>query len=81
MVQVGRGEDLDRVDPGVGQQIIELGVGGPATPQIGGRLRPTVNRVAHRHDLAVRMFDVAGHVQRRDVARAHNAQPDDFPQT
>ena len=50
VVKVGRGEDLDGVDVGVAQKVVELGIGPGDTPlgrHFGG---PTLAGVAHRDD-------------------------------
>ena len=76
LVEMGRGEDLDRVDVRVGQQLVEARVHGRDAP-LGRHLAGLVfPRVAHRHHVAAGVREVPGHVHGRDVADADDSDPD-----
>ncbi len=75
MVEVGRGEDLDGVDAGVGQHGVEIGVRrrcSPGRSHLGGAALPWVADRDHR---AAGVLEIAGHVHRGDVSGSDDSDP------
>ena len=79
VVQVGRGQDLHRVDGVVRQHVVQVGVVRLGAPLL-GRLAPDLLvGVAHGDDVAARVLEVPPHVHDRDVARAQHARAGPCP--
>ena len=76
VVQVGGGQDLDRVDVVVGEEGVDVGVDLGHAPALGGLAGDVAVDVAHRHHVAARVLEVAGDVQVGDVAGAEHPHPD-----
>jgi hypothetical protein len=74
-MQMGGGEDLDCVEVGIGQEVVERTERAGRTPGLGRRRRPPVDWIAHGHHVAARIHQVAVHVERGDVARADDPDP------
>jgi len=76
LVEMRRGQDLDRVDVRVGEEVLKPGVHGRDAPFGRHLARLVLPGVAERHDVAAGISQVAGHVHGRDVADADDADPD-----
>ena len=74
-VEVGRAEDLDRVDVGIGEQVGQIGVTPGHPPLPGPALEHLLAWITQRHHVAPLVLEVAGHVEGRDVADTDDAQP------
>ena len=77
-VQRCRTEDLDRVDVGVGEQRIELRIRAIDLPLAGAAFEHVGARIAQRDHVAALVREISRHVERRNVADAHDPDPDPF---
>ena len=75
-MQVGRGQHLHRVDRIVGQHGVQIGVEGRGAPVLSGTPAGILVGVAHRHEVAARILEIAPNVECRDVPRTDHPQSD-----
>ncbi len=69
---VGR-EDLDGVELGIREHLLEVGVDVPDAPLLGSTPCYGLVDVAHRVNLGPRVFEIAEALEVRDPAAAHEA--------